>query len=167
MSVLIALLADCPEVIPELASAIQREWPDWYSGDGALNDLRSRCRRSDLPVGLVALEHGRAIATIAIERQSTATHAHLSPWIVGLWVDPSRRNAGIGRNLFVSACKYARCMGFEAIYAASLRRRAGGPWQHIGAGLTAGGDRVDIFEFPLRALVRLIVGSDATRSGSL
>lgn len=151
MTILLSLLADCPDVIPELASAIQPEWPGWYRGGSALKELRNRRRRDDLPVGLVALEYGRPVATIAIEKQSTATHGHLSPWIVGLWVEPSRRNAVIGGKLLVSACEHARRMGFEAVYASSVRRRASARWQRIGTGLTEGGDQVDIFQLPLGA----------------
>jgi GNAT superfamily N-acetyltransferase len=149
----IFLIADRPDVVPGLASALERQWPDWYGSRGnARADLDSRCRRSELPIGFVALDGETPIGTIAIEKRSTATHTHLSPWIVGLWVAPSRRNARIAVRLMAAACDHAKRMGFHEIYtsAARQRRKPMAVWQQIGTGVTDGGDEVDIFRLSLQ-----------------
>ena len=153
MSVTVALLADHPEVLEDLAAAIQREWPQWYGEYGnAAADLSERSRTSGLPLGLVAIENGRAVGTLAIAEHATPTHPHLTPWIAGFWVDMSRRNRGIGSRLLKAACAWAWTADFEYLYAATatasrLFLRDG--WHKIDVGTTQGGARVEIFAIRL------------------
>jgi N-acetylglutamate synthase-like GNAT family acetyltransferase len=43
----------------------------------------------------------------------------LSPWLVGFWVEASRRNRSIGAQLLAAACAHARGDGIACIYAAT------------------------------------------------
>lgn len=153
MSVQIALLADHPEVLIDLAAAIEREWPQWYGEQrDAAADLSERSRSDGLPLGIVALEGGRAIGTLAIADRATPSHLHLTPWIVGLWVDASRRNRGVGSRLMNAACAQAWTAGFEYLYVATatasrLLLREG--WRKIDVGTTEGGAKVEIFSMAL------------------
>jgi predicted N-acetyltransferase YhbS len=110
--------------------------------------LNERAREHGLPLGLVALDDEKAVGTIALVAQGTASHAQLSPWAAGLWVEPSRRREGIGAKLLEAACAQARAEAHANVYAstansARLFDRHG--WTKIAVGTTFGGDSVDIF----------------------
>ena len=145
----IVLLADHPEMLTPLAAAYEREWPEWYGIRGdAMTDLRERTRRIGLPVGLVALEGDTVIGALAIAERSVSSHAHLSPWIVGFWVEPSRRNRGIGAQLLAAACDHAHQEDIARLYAATaaavgLFTREG--WSVIDRGTSDLGAKTTIF----------------------
>jgi GNAT superfamily N-acetyltransferase len=149
VSVRIGLLADHTEVLEPLAAAYERESPEWYGVHGdALADLRERSRRTGLPAGLVALEGDTVVGALAIAGRSARSHPHLSPWIVGFWVEPSRRRRGIGGQLLAAACAYAHREGMAHLFAStdaasSLFARHG--WTVIDAGTTELGTKTNIF----------------------
>jgi predicted N-acetyltransferase YhbS len=146
----IALLSDHLKLLNDLARALEREWPQWYGVRGdAMTDLRERARPHGLPVGLVAVEGDTAVGTIALAAQGAASHPELSPWIIGLWVEPARRRSGIGSNLLDAACAEARAAGYRNVYtstvtSARLVERLG--WTKIAVGTAFGGDTVEIFK---------------------
>lgn len=149
MTIRIGLLADHPEVLAPLAAAYQRQWPEWYGVHGdVLADLCDRSRRTGLPVGLVALDETSAVGALAIAQGSASSHAHLSPWIVGFWVEPSRRNRGIGRQLLAAATEHASRDGITSLYAATaaasnLFAREG--WTVIDRGTSDLGPEINVF----------------------
>jgi GNAT superfamily N-acetyltransferase len=149
MSVRIGLLADHPHVLLPLAAAFAREWPEWYGVHGdASADLLERARRTGLPVGLVALEAGRIIGSLTIAEKSVPSHPQLSPWLIGFWVEPSRRNCGIGAQLLAASCRHAYEQGIDPLYAASAaasRLFAREGWSVIDTGTTDLGVTVNIF----------------------
>jgi GNAT superfamily N-acetyltransferase len=155
VSVRIGLLADHPGVLTPLAAAYERESPEWYGVHGdAVADLRERSRRTGLPVGLVALEGETLVGALAIAARSAPSHTHLAPWIVGFWVEPSRRRRGIGGQLLAAACAHAHHEGIARLYAStaaasSLFARQG--WSVIDAGTTDLGTKTNIFEKVPRA----------------
>jgi GNAT superfamily N-acetyltransferase len=156
MSIRVGLLIDNPGVLMPLARAYEREWPEWYGIHGdALADLQERSRRAGLPVGLVALEGDAVVGALAIAEKSVPSHAHLSPWIVGFWVEASRRNRGIGAELLASACGHARLSGIARLYAATaassaLFIRQG--WSAIGEGTSDLGGTTKLFSRTLTDL---------------
>jgi N-acetylglutamate synthase-like GNAT family acetyltransferase len=96
----------------------------------------------------VAFEHDTVVGAVAIAEQSVRSHRHLSPWIVGLWVESSRRNRGIGAQLLAAACDHAKGQGIATLYAATaaastLFVREG--WSMIDKGSTDRGYGVNIF----------------------
>lgn len=149
----IALLADHPEVMVGLAAALEHEWPEWYAQDhDAMADLEERSRTSGLPLGLIALEEGSAIGTLALADRAMPSHPHLTPWIVGFWVHAARRKHGIGARLLKAACAHAWTAGYKRVYvstvtASPLFLREG--WHKIDIGTTQGGARVEIFAMTL------------------
>jgi GNAT superfamily N-acetyltransferase len=146
MNVRIGLLADHPEQLAPLAAAYEREWPDWYGVHGdAMTDLSERSRRTGLPVGFVAFEHDTVVGAVAIAEQSVRSHRHLSPWIVGLWVESSRRNRGIGAQLLAAACDHAKGQGIATLYAATSTLFVREGWSMIDKGSTDRGYGVNIF----------------------
>ena len=155
MNVRIGLLADHPEQLAPLAAAYERESPEWYGVHGdAMTDLRDRSRRTRLPVGFVAFEHDTVVGAGAITEQSVRSHRHLSPWIVGFWVEPLRRNHGIGGQLLAASCDHAKGWGIARLYAATnaasnLFLREG--WSIIDKGSTDLGENVMVFAKALAA----------------
>ena len=150
MSVSISLLADYSQIAEAITSAIQKEWPDWYSSRGdAVYDVRNSCRRHELPVRFVALNGEKLVGTICLKQHSTDNHTHLSPWLAGLWVEPSHRYGRIGFQLMCAASDHARLMGFSALYASTARERNPSKlWHRIGCD-TESGDPVVIFRLAL------------------
>jgi predicted N-acetyltransferase YhbS len=151
MSLQIALLADHPEVLGELADSLKREWPQWYGVHAdATAELQERLRRTGLPIGLVALDDGKPVGTIAISERSTRTHAHLTPWFIGLWVAPDYRNKNLGVALIRATCDHVRVAGYAELYTTTARfRRPPPPWESLGRGITDGGDAVNVFRLAL------------------
>ena len=112
----IELLADHQESIPLLVDLYITEWGPYYGAEGpgdAGFDLRSRCNRDAIPVGLVAVEDGEFLGTAAID---TDAATGLSPSIVGLLVKPARRRRGIATALLQRAESIARQLGFRRLY---------------------------------------------------
>jgi predicted N-acetyltransferase YhbS len=145
-----ALLSDHLELLDDLARALEREWPRWYGVRGdAMTDLRERARRHGLPLGFVAMDDETVVGTVGLAEQGTASHPELSPWVIGLWVEPARRRKGIGGKLIETACAQARAQSYVNAYtstvdSARLFERLG--WRKIDVGTTFGGDTVEIFK---------------------
>jgi RimJ/RimL family protein N-acetyltransferase len=154
MTVRIGLLADHPQLLVPLTAAYESEWPDWYGVHGdARTDLAERSRHAGLPIAFVAFEQDLAIGTIAIAQHSIRSHIHLSPWIIGFWVEPSHRNRGIGTDLLGVACCHAGREGISRLYAgtataSSLFVREN--WSVIDTATTDLGENITVFSKTLR-----------------
>ncbi len=123
VGVRILALAEAPHLIPTLRRWLVTEWPAYYgpSGPGdAGADLQARAQRAALPVGVVALdEEGAPLGTAALTATSIRSHAHLTPWLSGLLVEPTARRRGIGARLVEAIEAEAVARGFERLYAAT------------------------------------------------
>lgn len=157
MSLEIASLADRPDLADAVTDALLVEWPEWYgltSRDEILNEVRSRAQHDEIPITLVASHGEDLIGTVSLNPASIPTHAHLTPWLGGLWVAETERGKGTGSAL-VAACRtQADRLGFERLYAATasaqgLFRRDG--WVRFDAvELPAHpGETIEVFRFDL------------------
>ncbi len=149
MSVRVALLADHPGLLADLAASYEREWPHWYGIHGdATSDLKERSRRSGLPICLIAMEQEQVVGALALAEHAISTHPNLTPCVIGLWVDAARRRRGIGAHLLKAASAHAREAGFEGLYSATsvaCRLFLRGGWSKIDTGMTHGREQVSIF----------------------
>ena len=112
----IALLADHTEVLAALAEWYRDEWEPYYGIDGpgdALTDLKSRCNRNALPIGLVALV-GDQVKGVAALDHDPATN--LTPSVVGLLVAAEYRGQGVATQLLESARNLAEGLGYGRVY---------------------------------------------------
>jgi len=111
----IRYLAECTEVIPELAMWFRSEWPDEVGED--VEQVIHRCaQQHKVPVGLVAFRKSRPIGTVQILSASVHSHGHLKPWIAGLYVVPERRHHGVACRLIDAALDTARLLEVETVY---------------------------------------------------
>ena len=131
----IEFLSDYPDTISQLVSWYISQWDPYYgvAGPGdARADLEARLNRDKLPIGLVATEAGKVVATVALDLDATT---HLSPSITGLLVGQNHRGKGIGTALIKSCVGIARDLGYGRIYISTnvldnLLVRMG--WQKVG-----------------------------------
>ena len=112
----IALLADHVGVIDTLVDWYAQEWDRYYGSHGpgdARADLVSRCKRGELPVGLVALEGNSLCGTAALDRDATTG---LTPSVVGLLVAKGHRKKGVASALLDATAGVARDFGYDELY---------------------------------------------------
>lgn len=112
----IALLADHTELLPTLADWYAREWESYYGVDGPGNahaDLKSRCNKDAMPIGLVALHRNRLRGVVALD-VDVATN--LTPSVVGLLVAAEYRGQRVAATLLESAASLAGQLGYRRVY---------------------------------------------------
>lgn len=134
-AMLIQLLRERPEVIPELARAFEHEWPEWYGPGGrgsALHDLGEFANAEGrLPIGVVALaETGRPLGVGALKAVSIPEYAHVAPWVAAGYVVAELRGRGIGAALVHALVAEAHSLGYGTVYCATAT--AGSLLQRIG-----------------------------------
>jgi GNAT superfamily N-acetyltransferase len=120
----IAYLARHPRFVTALARAFMNEWPAYYAGreiDQVAFDFRAAMNDSGLPIAFVAFAGPNLLGTVALRRVSIPSHAHLTPWLTGLYVAPDSRGRGIGGLLVDRCVREARDYGFDSLYAAVRR----------------------------------------------
>ena len=137
----IKLLADYPEAITVFTEWFEREWAPYYGTNGpgdAREDLMECLNRKQLPIAFVALLGDEVCGTAALKTESISTHRHLTPWLAALFVAPTFRRRGVGKQLIAAVEEKAFQFGFDCIYVgigrgsgtpeSTLRRRS---WEFI------------------------------------
>lgn len=122
MSFEILPLAARPELVPVLADALREAWPEWYGVQPraqTVAEMQARAQADAIPACLVALEDGELAGTAAIAAASIDSHAHLTPWLVGLWVRPVSRRRGVGGRLVAASRELAAHLGLPVLHAAT------------------------------------------------
>ena len=142
----VAYLADCVEAIPQLAAWFRAEWSDEIGGD-AESGFHRCTNRTEIPIGLVAVDGGSPIGTVQLLSTSVDSHSHLEPWIGGLYVEPQWRHRGVASRLIDAALETAGSIGVTRVYigvtaARDFYERSG--WRYLEDG-NAHGETVMIF----------------------
>ena len=117
----IVYLADHPRHVATLAGWFAAQWPDYYAGRGpseVVDQFEARLRRDGIPLALLALDGDEPVGTISLMTTSIPTHAHLAPWVGGLFVRADRRGRGLGMSLVRRAVEEARGLGVAQLYVA-------------------------------------------------
>ncbi|MDO1558781.1 GNAT family N-acetyltransferase [Brevundimonas sp. 2R-24] len=114
-------LHERPELAPALTAALIEAWPKWYGPGGSGDARREAAARAGrgLPRALVALDGDQLIGTASLVETSIPTHAHLRPWLGGLWVRPEARERGLGLELVRASRAAAKHMGISRLHAAT------------------------------------------------
>jgi N-acetylglutamate synthase-like GNAT family acetyltransferase len=121
----ISYLADYPEFIPILG-----QWLfDYYehilvekTPEARISKLLTHLNKESLPIAWVAHADGQVLGTSALREHDLEDHAHLSPWLGGLFVSHEFRCMGIGSELVSAVEKKARLLGVNTLYLFTLDR---------------------------------------------
>lgn len=114
-------LAASPHHVATLALWFHGEWSAFYAGrseNDVRSDFRARLNTDRLPLALAAIDGEDVVGTVSLLRSSIPTHAHLTPWVGGLFVPPERRRQGIGMRLIAAALDQAFVIGINRIHIA-------------------------------------------------
>ena len=115
----IKYLADCPEVIPTLASWTFEQWGQQYQMESIRVQLKlfaDRVNRDKIPLSLVAFLDTRPVGTASLKVREMTTHTHLPYWLGAVFVVEQFRHRGIGTKLISHATDKARDLGVETLY---------------------------------------------------
>lgn len=114
----IVRLRNRPELVPEVAGWIYREFPCAFGGE-SLKDWISAVAYGQLDGSLttfVILDEGIPLATASFDLEDLSSHPHLSPWLASVYTKPEHRGRGLAEMLLSQVEKEARSRGFERIY---------------------------------------------------
>jgi GNAT superfamily N-acetyltransferase len=122
----IALLADHPGLIPLVGELRWREWgrpPEPESLDWWVEMTAREAGREALPVTWAALEEGgRAVGAVGLGEFDIEERRDRSPWVLGLVVDPARREQGTGGRLMQALEGWAARQGYARLWVATAGR---------------------------------------------
>jgi len=141
-NVAIDYLANCPELIDELARLSWEEWQDIYQQrkqtlEDSLKNYRERMNTDRLPLTLVAVRGAsrtgvgpavnrrELVGMVSLKFHDMDTRPDLDPWLGGLLVLPKWRNRGVGTMLMHRATEEARRLNVPQLYL----------WTHSAEGL--------------------------------
>jgi len=112
-------LADRLDLIQELAGWFFDEWevhnPD-LTLESIENKLKGRLNREQVPIVLVHIQDGSAIASASIKIQEMETHPHYQHWLGSVYVMPEYRGQGIGTELIRYTIGEAKRLAVEDLY---------------------------------------------------
>ena len=121
-------LAARPELLPELAAWLKREWSGYYAGGvpggpaapmsaaQIEEDLRPCLDASCIPLGLVALKDEAIVGTVALREHALHTQPRYRPGLGGLHVLEPHRRQGIGTAVLRAGMEAARNLGYSEVY---------------------------------------------------
>jgi len=114
-------LANCPELIDELARLSFIEWRDVYQQrkqtlKHSVKNYRERMNTDRLPLTLVAHQAGKLVGMVSLKFHDMDTRPDLDPWLGGLLVLPEWRNRGVGTIIMRRATREARRLNISQLY---------------------------------------------------
>ncbi|GIJ45009.1 hypothetical protein Val02_18950 [Virgisporangium aliadipatigenens] len=133
------LLADRPDLIAPVGLLRWREWgrhPEQDDPEFWIGTTREEAGRDGLPFTVVAVDaDGAAVGVVGLgEFDHAELRAH-SPWVMGMVVEPARREKNIGRTLMAELEARAARLGYRQLWvsteiAAGFYERCG--WERVG-----------------------------------
>ena len=115
----ISLLADYPQFVPVLAPEILEHWRHVLTEETiAIREakLRQHMNTAKLPLAFVAHTESEVFGTAALRVTELETHAHLSPWLGGVFVRRLYRGRGVASALSLAIEQHAWSLGHTEIY---------------------------------------------------
>jgi GNAT superfamily N-acetyltransferase len=123
-------LANCPELVDELARLSWEEWKDVYQQrkqtlEDTVKNSRDRMNTDRLPFTLVASQASEPVGMVSLKFHDMDTRPDLDPWLGGLLALSEWRNRGVGTMLMHRATEEARRLNVPQLYL----------WTHTAEGL--------------------------------
>jgi GNAT superfamily N-acetyltransferase len=127
----IEYLANCPELVDELARLSWKEWQEVYQQrkqtlEDSLKNYRERMNTDRLPLTLVAVRGdptspsyrvaSKLLGMVSLKFHDMDARPDLDPWLGGLLVLPEWRNCGVGTMLMHRATEEARRLNISRLY---------------------------------------------------
>jgi putative acetyltransferase len=123
----ISYLADRPELARQLIPGLLEHWrfiaPE-ATWESRVERFRALENRDVLPIGWIAHDSERAVGTAALRVTDLEGRDDLTPWLGGVYVEPSHRGRGIASMLCGVVERKARELGFPRLYLFTLDRQS-------------------------------------------
>ncbi len=120
-------LVDHPDLIPQLAAALQEQWREVWperTVEWRIARLRSHLNTTSLPIAWVAVAGPVLLGTAALRNVDFVGFDHLHPWLGGVFVLPEHRGRGVGAMLCAEVERAATGMGVEKLYLGTFDNRS-------------------------------------------
>jgi len=129
-----ALLADCPEAIPQIA--------EWYFGqwghlreDTSPRDFESKLQSSinhdELPLFILAIENEELMGVAELKFREMDIYPEKEHWLGGVYVPVERRGKGIASQLIRQALRKAHSLGVSTLFL-QTEKSDGGLYARLG-----------------------------------
>lgn len=114
-----ALLADCPEAIPQIASWYFDQWGHLRQDIG-LGDIEKRLQGSlkqdELPLVILAVENERILGVAELKLREMKIYPEKEHWLGGVYVPVEHRGKGVASQLIRQALRIARDLGVSTLF---------------------------------------------------
>lgn len=111
-------MAGHPEWIAASAVWWHRQWGDamGFSPEGAVEAITALTAPASGQAALIGLVDDQPAGSVFLVDSDLDTHAHLKPWLAGLFVLPEFRSRGLGEQLVASLVTEAAALGYRRLY---------------------------------------------------
>ncbi|MEN9846445.1 MAG: hypothetical protein RIS36_1592 [Pseudomonadota bacterium] len=111
-------LIDYPQFLTQVADWNNSEWPSYFDGDieKAVAFYSTTMTREHVPICLVAVDQGSLVGTVSLVPEDLDSRPEFSPWLSGLYVDPTFRGQGIAKKLIEACTAEAQAAGVAKLY---------------------------------------------------
>jgi predicted N-acetyltransferase YhbS len=127
MGIQIEYLADHLDAVPMLARWHHDEWatrtPEVTIAERE-ERIRGRANGRQVPTGFVAVAADHVVGMACLIACDLESHAHLTPWLAAVLVEPNHRGRGVGSALCRRVAEEARALGFARAYLLTLDKQA-------------------------------------------
>lgn len=108
-----------PEAIPVIARWLENEWGD-LSHDVNFSKISSNLQEQKnprtIPETFIALRNNTFLGTASLVENDMSTRPELTPWLAGVFVDPTFRKNGVGSELVKTIITEAEIIGIKKFY---------------------------------------------------
>jgi GNAT superfamily N-acetyltransferase len=128
------LLADCPELIPQIASWYFEEWGHLRKDTGSeyfQTRLERSLNRDSLPLVILALENEQLAGVAELKIREMDIFPEKEHWLGGVYVPAENRRKGVGSKIIQQAIRNARGLGISTLYL-QTERSDGGVYASLG-----------------------------------
>lgn len=119
MSVTYTYLSELPHWGPVLARWHHNEWgalmPYWSEAE-AQAEFAAHTEAHRVPTTILAMQSGDLIGSVSLVEHDFEEWRHLGPWLASLYVIPSARGQGVGRDLVHRAVAEAARLQVKRLY---------------------------------------------------